>query len=139
MTKRRNFINQTDRTFSVLNPVLESNDGNVFKMSTDSMGTIKSQLYSVVFTNIGERIMLPEFGTSIQSMLFEPMNENIFTRIEAELRRAIGRWVPAVELTNVKFLDRIENIENNKMDISIEYKLKLDPDLTDQIQIELTV
>ncbi len=139
MTKRRNFINQTDRTFSVLNPVLESNDGNVFKMSTDSMGTIKSQLYSVVFTNIGERIMLPDFGTSIQSMLFEPMNENIFTRIEAELRRAIGRWVPAVELTNVKFLDRIENIENNKMDISIEYKLKLDPDLTDQIQIELTV
>ncbi len=139
MTKRRKFINKTDRTFGLLNPILESTDGNVFKMSTDSMGKIKSQLYSVVFTNKGDRVMLPEFGTSIQALLFEPMNDEIFVKIENELKQAINKWVPAVTVSSIKFLDRTENIENNIMDIAIEYNLTIDPSITDHIQIELTV
>ena len=139
MSKKRKFIQETNRTFSIMNPIAESIQGNVFRMSEDSISKFKSQLYTLVFTNKGERPMLPDFGTSIQSLLFEPLGDALYDSIRQDLIIAVKRWIPEISIDDVKFSDKEENMENSKIDLTIVYSLIADSKISDQIQIEMSM
>jgi len=139
MAKKRKFIQETNRTFGLLNPIQESIKGDVFKMSVDSIGKYKSQLYTLIFTNKGERVMMPEFGTNIPGLLFDPIAENLYENIRADIIIACKRWIPAIRIDRVAFINEEENTENNIINMSIEYSLKVDSNITDQIQIEMSM
>lgn len=62
---------------------------------------IKADLLQLLLTNPGERVMLPEFGVDLRSLLFEPND----TLLEIEARRriiqALERWEPRVQIQDV--------------------------------------
>jgi phage baseplate assembly protein W len=59
---------------------------------------IKSSIYNILSTAKGERVFLPEFGTSLHSLLFEPM-DNITRKIAQNIvTEDIQRWEPRVTL-----------------------------------------
>ena len=139
MSTRRKRILTTDRTFGIENPIKDSPYGNIFSMSRNSIDLYKSQLYTLMFTNKGERVMMPEFGTNIQALLFEPYDENIYERIRSEIQAEASRWIPGINIDKVLFEDKETNLENNRLILTIKFSLIVDPSIEDYIQIEKSV
>ena len=139
MSIKRQFTNNTDRTFGINNPIRQSAYGNVFSMSRTSVEKLKSRLYTVIFTNPGDRVMMPTFGCRLQEMLFEPMTGKTNDFIREEIKRAAKTWVPEVIINEVVFNNADENYENNRMDLTIKFSLVVDSSITEQIDIEMSM
>lgn len=65
-------------------------------MVTD-MEVVKRDLLNHIWTIRGERVMQPEFGTSIPLLAFEPLDENTVRTVENDLREVFA-YDPRVEL-----------------------------------------
>lgn len=64
---------------------------------TSNMETVKRDLLNHIWTIRGERVMLPNFGTSIPMLPFEPLDENTIKVVENDLRE-VFTYDPRVEL-----------------------------------------
>jgi len=79
---------------------------------------IKQSIKNIITTYPGERIMLPEFGSILRTILFEPMDEFTTELIESEIQDTINRWENRVYIENV---DVNPDYDNNNYDIIITY------------------
>lgn len=70
--------------------------------------TVKQDLYNHIFTAKGERVMMPNFGTRIPSLAFEPIDERTLRIIEDDLREVVN-FDPRVELIDLKVLPLSDN------------------------------
>lgn len=57
---------------------------------------IKSDLLVLLLTNPGERVMLPEFGTPLRELLFEPNDTVSSERAREMIINSINTWEPRV-------------------------------------------
>lgn len=55
----------------------------------------------ILATAPGERPMRPEFGCGIHDHVFAPADENTAGRIAFEVRSALDRWEPRIDVTDV--------------------------------------
>jgi len=62
---------------------------------------IKADLLQLLLTNPGERVMLPEFGTPLRELFFEPNDDALAAEAERMVGEAIDAWEPRVELKNI--------------------------------------
>ena len=92
--------------------------GNI--STNKDIAVIKQSIKSILSTYPGERYMLPEFGSYIKTMLFEPMDAITRDSIKTEIRNAIGRWEPRVSIKNVNIK---ESIDQHVYDISIDFTI----------------
>lgn len=59
------------------------------------------KLVTLLSTNIGQRPMLPEYGTDIATALFE--NDNDFVAaVRAAITTAVARWIPAITISSLE-------------------------------------
>ncbi len=82
----------------------ETNQG----FSTRNKETVKRDLRNHIFTSKGERVMMPNFGTRIPSLPFEPLDENTLRIIEEDLREVIN-FDPRVRLLDLNILPLSDN------------------------------
>ena len=136
--KRNNFL-ERERTFNILNPIQNSEKEGIFKLSKTSLEKYKSNLYTLIFTGIGERVMFPHFGTRIRQLLFGPIDINIEEKIENEIRRASNYWIPEIRIIDVEIKNPEETFENNMISIVIHFSLTLDESIQDKIELEFGV
>jgi phage baseplate assembly protein W len=66
-------------------------------LSLNDLELVKQDILNHIFTSTGERIMMPQFGTRIPDMPFEPLDNFILFQIEEDLRTVI-EYDPRVEL-----------------------------------------
>jgi phage baseplate assembly protein W len=66
-----------------------------FKLS--GVELVKSDLLNHIFTERGTRVMMPTFGTSIPSLIFEPLGDMLLDTLEEELN-AVFAYDPRVEI-----------------------------------------
>jgi phage baseplate assembly protein W len=137
MARNRNTAFIKDRTFNIINPIANSVRGGVFRLSTTTLEKYKANLYTLIFTGVGQRVMEPNFGTTIQYLLFEPLVEGTQGRIKQEIYDKVEIWIPQIEILSVIFGDEVESAENNKVMMKISFTLKLDPSIQDFIEIEM--
>lgn len=97
-----------------------------FDQTFTSIDEATANMYNLLLTQRGERLMQPEFGTSIYGRLFEPITTDLKTEIEGEVREAVETWLPYVELFDVEVNISTDNIENNRVDIKISFGLRRD-------------
>ncbi len=62
---------------------------------------IKADLLQLLLTNPGERVMLPEFGTPLRRLIFEPNDSTLETRAKQMIADAILRWEPRIVVQNI--------------------------------------
>ena len=80
--------------------------------------SIKQSIRTILTTYPGERIMLPEFGSTLRTLLFDPMDDFTAELIEAEIKDNINRWENRIYIESV---DVDPDYDRNKYDISITY------------------
>ena len=139
MARNKTVVLQKQKTFNIVNPIRRSKEDGMFDLSSTSMEKYKSNLHTLIFTGIGERIMLPEFGTRIPQLIFEPIDESVFTDIEDEIREKVKFWIPEIKIDSIEFRDIDSGIENNKISFKLNFSLRKDETVQDFIEIEMRV
>lgn len=73
-----------------------------------NISCVEEDLLNHIFTIKGERVMMPEFGTRIPLMVFEPNDTESQQIIEEDLR-TVFEYDPRVELKNLTILPDGDN------------------------------
>ena len=73
-----------------------------FFRTQSGMDQIKSDLLALLLTEPGERVMLPDFGTSLKKFIFEPNDSSVLEQIRNEIARAISIWEPRIAVQNIE-------------------------------------
>lgn len=79
---------------------------------------IKNSMNAIFSTNLGERLLIPEFGVNIKRFLFSPVSTGTARAIGELLNEAIERWEPRVE---VQRLAVSPIIDDHRYDISLSF------------------
>jgi len=64
---------------------------------------VKMDLLNHIFTHKGERVMMPNFGTRIPDLAFEPLDQITLDIVEEDLRAVIA-FDPRVQLMELRIL-----------------------------------
>ena len=76
----------------------------------------------ILGTAPGERPMRPEFGCGVHDFVFDTIDAGTVARMETEIRSALDRWEPRIEVSELDFdLDRVDRGE---LLINIGYRLR---------------
>jgi phage baseplate assembly protein W len=80
---------------------------------------IKNSIRNIFNTKKGEKILAPEFGSSLEQYLFEPITE-IYGRIIAEdILNSIEKFEPRIEVQKINVITKPDE---NMYDIGVSYK-----------------
>jgi len=87
----------------IYGPILPKDEGYPntsqwnFDRGTD-LEILASSLKMLLLTRQGERIMEPDYGTRLHSLLFLPQTSGFESVVQHEITEALTRWEPRVEL-----------------------------------------
>jgi uncharacterized protein len=107
-----------------------------FPLRVDARGALKlvsddedvrEAIVLILSTAPGERPMRPEFGCGIHDYVFDTVDPYTMGRLEYEVRVALDRWEPRIDVMDVRFdLDRAPE---GVVAIEIDYRLRATNDL----------
>ena len=83
---------------------------------------ISQSLRALLTTNVGERLMQPEYGCGLAQLLFEPIDQRTITKIQNSVTDAILLYEPRVKLANVNVFQ--DQNDTGMLNISIEFIVK---------------
>ncbi|MFE0464833.1 GPW/gp25 family protein [Kitasatospora sp. NPDC058965] len=105
--------------------------GWAFPLRTDPTGRIAlvdqdreiaESIRLVLSTAPGERPMRPEFGCGVHHYVFAPTDADTAGRISEEVRRALERWEPRIEVDAVEV--SYDRVEVGTLYIDIRYSVR---------------
>jgi phage baseplate assembly protein W len=77
--------------------------GNVmFEQTFTSLDAAKSNLRNLLLTKRGERVMQPNFGTGLHSLLFEPMDNSFEQKLQEMITNSVNFWLPYITIENIE-------------------------------------
>ena len=62
---------------------------------------IRESLWILFSTSLGERVMLPLYGTQIWQMVFHAINTTLITQLADMVSQAILYWEPRIEVIDI--------------------------------------
>jgi phage baseplate assembly protein W len=112
---------------------LPFNAGGVFNRTYSTKDQIKSNLINLLLTYKGERIENPEFGADLSRLLFEPLTEDLYPRIQNQIISSVNMYIPEITLLDIEITP---NIDYNTVSVNVNYRLNISGQ-QDNIIIEL--
>ena len=102
-----------------------------FNQTFNTSEQVKSNIKNLLLTKRGERILQPEFGSGLHSVLFEFNNDELETKIEEVVTEAIERWLPYVTIDEIIIESTDELKDNNRVNISMKFSIADNPQLNE--------
>jgi len=94
---------------------------NNFEMSEDEK-KVEESILIIMGTNHGERIMRPEFGCNLGSVVFEPINYTTLNLINYLVRVGLTRFEPRIEVEDV--VSAPSEKYDNLVEVHLTYSLR---------------
>ena len=101
-------------------PTFDRGDKGVVLVS--DIEDICQSLKILLDTSLGERVMQPKYGASLENMVFEPMNTTVLTFIDDIVRTAIIYHEPRIKLIRVEI--STEQYLEGRLDINIIFEVR---------------
>lgn len=95
-----------------------SNSTIVFNTLYDLKKQVKQNIKTLLLTRIGERYMLPQFGTELLSLIFQPNVIELKEEIKTIITNALNSWI------NNIILERID-VKTNEDDPTLNYMIEV--------------
>ena len=76
----------------------------------------------ILGTAPGERPMRPEFGCGVHDFVFDTIDAGTVARMETEIRAALDRWEPRIEVAGLEF--DLDGMDRGELVIQIAYRLR---------------
>lgn len=83
---------------------------------------IRQSMYIIINTVPGERVMRPDFGCEIHSLIFWPANDETAAIAERYVRDALNRWEPRAQVQSVKVTPGATDL--GELIIEVSYQIK---------------
>ena len=96
-------------------------DRNQIGMVADHQA-IRQSINVIINTVPGERVMRPEFGCEIHSLIFWPANHQTAALAERYVKEALTRWEPRIDLHEIEVTPG--TADRGELFIKVEYSLK---------------
>ena len=126
----------SNHAYGIMLPASPGN-GTMFQQSFSSFESAKSNLKNLLLTNKGERPFQPEFGTGLQSLLFEQLDENLEEKLESLITDSVDFWLPYINIQEVNTLT--EDDDKGKIFVEIKYSTTLNATTQQQITLDAGV
>ena|ERR1700704_3275693 len=104
----------------------------------DDIDEVFSSILQILNTRRGERVMLPEFGSDLGPILWEPHDLFLQQEIRKELVRALTLWEPRVTIESVDFDSNAYFVNLGILVISITIRIVNNPRLNHVIQVPIS-
>jgi phage baseplate assembly protein W len=112
-------------------PVKFGRNGD-FNRTKTTLRQTASNIKNLLLTRRGERLGNPTFGSELKSVLFEPMDGNLETKLEESIRASLSEFLPFVNLLDIKF-SRSENTISPK----IIFTMDIDNTTIEEVNLSL--
>lgn len=83
---------------------------------------IRQSIWIILATAKGERVMRPDFGCGIHDLVFAVLSTATRGRVAEEVRQALERWEPRIELLEVTAT--ADESEPGRLLIEIAYRVR---------------
>lgn len=100
-----------------------------FNQSFTTAEQVKSNIKNLLLTKKGERVVQPEFGSGLQSLLFEFNDGELSEKIETTITQALEQWLPYVTAESIDIEQTNDNKDRNLVNVSISFSILNTPDL----------
>jgi phage baseplate assembly protein W len=104
-----------------------------FQQSFDTLTQVKSNFINLILTRRGERVHQPEFGCGIHDYLFEQLTPENIEGARLSVVNAVERWMPFLELVQFQLNASANEIDSNKLQLYVGYRLRRNPNIRDTI------
>lgn len=100
-----------------------TNGGTLFQPTYTSYEAAKTNLRNLLLTAKGERVMQPEFGTGLHSLLFEQMGDDFEDRLVDTITESVNFWLPYINIDeiNVELTDEMK--DKNQVGMNIKFSV----------------
>jgi len=108
---------------------------------------IKSDLLILLLTSPGERVMLPDFGTPLKDLIFDPADNGLVNRARQMIIDSIRKWEPRIAVDQIQVslgadrsvLNKADDLSETNAILTIQIQFR-DPDsLTEAQELVLDV
>ena len=93
--------------------------GDVVKLLDEN--AVKRSVRNLVFTNFYEHPYDRRLGSNIRDMLFENFGPEVEQSVKARVEYVLQKYEPRIELIDVYVDASVENIDRNRMSITITF------------------
>ena len=121
-------------TYIGLSLPLKRDNNNDFALTKNSLEQSQHNLKNLLLTHPLERVGQPEFGCRLRDICFEPIDGDLPKKIDEEVRRAVGVWLPYINIKAVNTLT--EDQDQNKVYVELKYTTTLNPQTLQQITLD---
>ena len=120
---------------------------NGFLRTQKGIPQIKSDILTLLLTNPGERVMIPEFGTPLRELLFEQNDNETAVRAREMIILAINKWEPRVVVTEINTSLEVDDLNQDQFTesnshvlfISIKFSTFDNINNVEEVRLELPV
>jgi len=118
-------VTKEDDKIDVALGVKITNKSSIFKSLYNITDQSRENLKSLLLTRIGERYMLPEFGTDLMRSLFEPITYQFNDNVNRSIRSGINKWLPYVNINELKIVTALDDPTLQHMvEITLIYSIR---------------
>ena len=97
---------------------LRRGETGFFEQAFVSFEQAKSNLKNLLLTRKGERVMQPNFGTGLHSLLFEQIDDTFESRVQETITKNVNYWLPYVNIKNIDVEMTDELKDQNRVNLS---------------------
>ena len=106
--------------YGITLPIKRGNAG-YFEQAFTSFEQTKANLKNLLLTKRGERVMQPEFGTGLETLLFEPMDGLFESNLRDTITKTVNYWLPYVNIEDIEIQMTDEMKDNHIAYMKVEF------------------
>ena len=106
--------------------------GGDFNRTKKTIDQTKSNIKNLLLTRRGERLGNPTFGSELMTAIFEPMGDDVETKIEESIRASLSEFLPFVNLLDIKF-----SRQENTITTRIIFTMDVDNTTVEELNLNL--
>ena len=94
-------------------------DGHGQTAGADDAAHVRQMIEQILFTNPGERVNRPDFGSGLLQLVFAPNSDALAAALQANVHGSLQRWLG--DLIDIRDLD-VQN-DDSKLTVMVKYTL----------------
>tara|TARA_R100001377_G_scaffold76259_2_gene53104 strand:- start:36 stop:515 length:480 start_codon:yes stop_codon:yes gene_type:complete len=120
-------------------PVRRGDDKDgMFATTKTTMEAVKNNIRNLLSTNQGERLMQPNLGIDLRSLIFEQVDSDTILSIQNKILDSLETWLPFVQVTDIEVVNDESRTDINQIVVRILFNLEQDPTSTDSVSLDFS-